>query len=160
MVGRCLNNLGDIATEQGDYALAAHYLNEALATMKEIGDQEGVAFVNLSLGDLAIGQNDWSAAQNYCQAGLKQAVSIAAMPWVLFALAGLADVQVKAKRYEAAAELLGLVLTHPASDAQVKQRAEPVLALARAALPPDVVEAALERGRAKESEAVVAEILS
>jgi hypothetical protein len=58
---------------------------------------------------------------------------------------------------EGALELLALILCHPASWPWAKDRAAPLVAQLEAELPPDVVAAAQERGRARDLEVTVAE---
>jgi len=73
-------------------------------------------------------------------------------------LVGVAGVRAQAGQHEQAAELPGLALSHPASDAAVERDVEPLLAALRGALPASELEAALERGESLVLEEVVAEI--
>ena len=57
-----------------------------------------------------------------------------------------------------AAELLGLVLNHPALEIDVSQVAELVLGRLHKVLPAEQLEAAMERGKMLELDAVVAEL--
>jgi hypothetical protein len=52
-----------------------------------------------------------------------------------------------------------LVLHYPASVQWTKDRAAPLVAELEAELPPDIVTAALERGRARDLDATVTELL-
>jgi hypothetical protein len=60
---------------------------------------------------------------------------------------------------ERALELLVLIRHHPLSWRWTKDRAAPLVTELEAELPPDVVAAAQERGRARDLEATVAELL-
>jgi hypothetical protein len=61
---------------------------------------------------------------------------------------------------EKALELLALVLCHPASWQLVKDRALPLVAELEAELPPEAAAAARERGRARDLDTTVAELLA
>jgi hypothetical protein len=114
--------------------------------------------INLGLVHASLGKDEISS--NYLCDALTQSAAIGVVPITLFALTGIAELEIKAKRYVRAAELLGLVLGHPAMDAQNKQEAEPLLATLREALPADELEAALERGKLLDLDTVITEVLS
>jgi hypothetical protein len=78
----------------------------------------------------------------------------------LNALVGVAWLRAQDGRHERAAELLGLALSHPALESDVRQNtAEPILAMLREALPADQLDAALARGQALDLDTVVSELL-
>jgi hypothetical protein len=79
---------------------------------------------------------------------------------VLHALTGLAHLLAKAGEPERALELLTLILGHPASHQEFRSRAARLQAELAAELPLEVVQAAQERGRARELDPTVAELLS
>ena len=78
---------------------------------------------------------------------------------VLHALTGVAHLLARAGEQERALELLVLILDHPASHQEFKSRAARLQAELTAELPPEVVEAAQERGRARDLDATVAKLL-
>ena len=75
-------------------------------------------------------------------------------------LAGLAGLKVTSGEPERALELLGLVLHHPLFHPDPQEVADPILAQLRADLPPEVVEAGLERGKNLDYDTVVQELLA
>jgi hypothetical protein len=79
---------------------------------------------------------------------------------VLHALTGVAHLLAHAGEPERALEILALILGHPASHQEFRSRAARLQAELIAELPPEVVEAALERGRARDLDATTAELLS
>ena len=99
-------------------------------------------------------------AWRYLHETLDESFAIGALPIALDALVGVAGLRAKAGQCAPAAELLGLVQSHPATKEESQQIAEPVLAILRDKLPADQLEAALTRGKALELEAVIAEILA
>ncbi|MBN1147557.1 MAG: tetratricopeptide repeat protein [Anaerolineales bacterium] len=154
-----LNNLGELARIQGKYEKAARYYEKSLAMAEEIGSRMAVAAGLLNLGLVHASLGEDIASLKYLYEALDLSAAIGVIPIVLFTLAGIAGLWAKAGRYERAAELLGLALNHPAVDAQNEREAEPILAMLRRALPAGDLEAALERGKSLELDAVVAEIL-
>ena len=87
------------------------------------------------------------------------AMDIGTIPRALESLAGLAGVLAHSGQPEQALELAGMVQSHPAVENNTKSTIKPILADLRAKLPPDVVKAAVERGKVLELEATVAEIV-
>ncbi|MCP4544087.1 MAG: tetratricopeptide repeat protein [Chloroflexi bacterium] len=158
-VARCLNNLGEIARIQAKYEEAARYYDESLVIAKDVDLRMVIAacLINLGLVHASLGKNDVSS--KYLHEALEKSVTIGVVPIALFALTGIAELQTRARRYVWAAELLGLVLGHPAMDAQNKQETKPTLSVLREALPASELETALERGKSLELEVVVAELL-
>ncbi len=74
-------------------------------------------------------------------------------------LAYLADLWIEQGKPEQAAELLGLVVHHPASIKHTKEVAEQLLKGLQARLPPKVLTSALERGKTMRLDEAVANIL-
>ena len=69
--GAILNNLGQMASEQGDYSVAREYLRQAVDILRDIGNPrvEGFALANLGLLHLRIG--DLSGAGGYLEEGMR-----------------------------------------------------------------------------------------
>ncbi len=160
MIATFLGNLGEIARRQNDFDAATRYLQDALTTYKEIGAREGVATNMLNLGWLAAARKDASAALEYYRDALAESMAIGALPRALGAISGMAGLSARFGDHQRAAELLGLALSHPASNAAVKEEAEPVLSIVRAALPLEAMAQAQARGAARVLEEVVGEILA
>ncbi len=160
-IGALLGNLGVIARRQNDYAAAAGHIEEALGIFREIGARELSATTVMNLGKVTAARGDKPTALRHFGEALNEAMLIGALPLALSALTGVAGAWVGMTEAltRRAAELMGLVLNHPASTASIKQEAEPVLAALRAALPADEVEVALTRGAGLEFEGVVNGIL-
>jgi hypothetical protein len=84
---------------------------------------------------------------------------VRAIPWVLDTFDGIAMLLAGEGEREMALELLTLAVHHPASAQTSRDNAARLVAQLEAELPPDVVAAAQERGRARDLEATVAELL-
>ncbi|MCC7209457.1 MAG: tetratricopeptide repeat protein, partial [Anaerolineae bacterium] len=158
-VAATLNNLGYVALSNGDFAKASASLAESLALFREIGDRAAVAQTLINLGHVATQlDQDGDAAAHYREA-LAMAVEMDAAPLSLEILAGMGRLRARAGQYEAAAELAGLALGHPAVNPDVRAIAEPLVAELRAKLPPDAVEAALARGKSRKVDEVSREVM-
>jgi tetratricopeptide (TPR) repeat protein len=153
MVGVCLTGLGLLAEARGNYAEAERLIQDGQVL-------EPTRSRDLFLGWVALGAGDFRAAERYFYGVLELAVKAQWVRAVLHALTGLAHLLARAGEPERALELLALILDHPASHQEFASRAARLEAELRVELPPDVVEAALERGRARELDATVAELLS
>ncbi len=154
-----LGNVGQVTSSLRHYADAKSLYREALDLSLEIGDRRLRAALLDNLGEVAYELGDNAQAEHDFSESLKLALEIGAVPSALLTLAGMARLRGRAGHSKQALELLGLTLNHPACDDETRQRGDPLLAELRASLPPEVVEAALERGRAQSLEAVASEIL-
>ena len=105
----CLNNLGEVARQQGDFKRAKEHHQASRQIREEIGNRIGIAYSNNNLGDvlLAMGQNE-EAYAHYRQAA-RQAMEVEAAPAVIYILAGIARWHAKQKNWEQAAQLLGFL---------------------------------------------------
>jgi predicted ATPase/DNA-binding SARP family transcriptional activator len=65
-----LYGAGNLALQQGDYAIATGILHEALAVQESIGDKHGMALTLNSLGALAREQSDFDTARNLLEHSL------------------------------------------------------------------------------------------
>ncbi|MCP4544086.1 MAG: tetratricopeptide repeat protein [Chloroflexi bacterium] len=159
-VAEALNDLGETARTERDYAAARRHYQETLNISQEIGHQMLAAVSLGNLGHVAVALDDNSTAARYYRQGMQIMMDIGTVPMALESLAGFAGVLARAGQPERGIELLGLILCQPTllEDTKVSI-AEPILADLRAQLSPDVLEAALERGKTLDLEQVIAEIL-
>jgi hypothetical protein len=91
---------------------------------------------------------------------LETAVTIRVAPVALLTLVGTARLLLAERELEQASELLALVFHHPATWQWAKDRAAPLVAELEAKLSPDALAAAQERGRTRDLETTVAELLA
>lgn len=159
-IASCLINLGVVAEYQDDYAAAADHYGEGLTISREIGNRWGVAVCLNNLGNAFTKLGDDDMAQRHFHDSLAEAMRLGAPMVALYALTGIAGLQAKAGAHLRAAELLGLALGHPASISDITQTSEPTMNLLKEALPTEVLEAALARGKALDLEEVIGEILA
>lgn len=65
-----LNNLGNVAFEQGDDTAARAYYQESLAVQRELGDRRGIAIALDNLGNIALRQGDPILARTHYEESL------------------------------------------------------------------------------------------
>ncbi len=154
-----LMNLGYIAAELDEYADAEQLSLEGLAIFREIGDRWGVANTLSNLGSIACILGKHPASWEYFYEALETAVELQAVPLVLEVLTGIARLLSREGRSGKALEVLAVVLHHPASDRETRERAEHLRTDLQTALPPEAVAASLARGAEREIEQVLEEFL-
>jgi predicted ATPase/DNA-binding SARP family transcriptional activator len=152
-VAYALWGLGKLAEMRGDY-------EEAKQLAQQSKDFWQTYRSDLYLGWAVLGSGDYQAAEQYFYGVLKLASEAQRLPLVLEALNGFAHLSARTGEPERAVELLALVLSHPASAQECKDRAARLQAELTTELSPELVGAAQERGRARGLDATVAELLS
>jgi len=126
---------------------------------RETGYRLGIAVALNNVGTAAYRLGDDREAEAYLRAALAEAQESKFDFVALDALVWLAALQCKTGKSEFAAELLALVLHHPASDNESLTVARQHFAELGAKLPKDARARAEERGRARQLDETVTEIL-
>lgn len=155
-----LNCLGEVARLQRDWAAATSYYHQALCILREIDHKVNVATVLANLGHVTSASGDSAAAVPYYHEALQIATDIGCIPTVLDSLIGFAGMLARTGQQERALAYLGLASNHPAVLDNSLAAGKEILADLRVQLPPEQIEAGLERGKALSLEAVVAEVLA
>ncbi|NOX44758.1 MAG: tetratricopeptide repeat protein, partial [Caldiserica bacterium] len=149
-----LSNLGNLAYRMGEYGEAKRLYRDSLRVRRETGDSLGeiISLMNLCEVCFAVGEEEEGVG--YLREGLGRALEVGAHPLVLGCLAKLAGHLMRRGEWGRAAELLGLVLHHPALEIDAKEEVEDLLPKLRDAMSPEELERALERGRGLDPEEV------
>jgi tetratricopeptide (TPR) repeat protein len=151
--------LGELANVLEQYEEAAQLAQEALTVSKKL-DSPGLVVRSLQvLGDATHGLGDLQRAREYFFQALQMAGMVQTVPRTLLTLVGTARLLAAGGEGERAAELLALVVHHPASWQWAKDRASPLIAQLQLELPPGVWAAARERGQGRDLESTMAELL-
>jgi hypothetical protein len=159
LVADLLNNLGYLHHHTtGNLEKARKHYQESLMVSREIGHRSGATSTLNNLGQLYILLREHQGAWGYLREALVESVAIGAVPLTLDALVGVVQQQIEVGQHVSAAELLGLVLSHPALEVDVSQVAELALDRLRKMLPTKELDAAMERGKMLELDTVVAEL--
>jgi tetratricopeptide (TPR) repeat protein len=153
-----LENMGDLALALGDYQAARRHYNSSLEVYETHGyfgcvtPHRGLAGVCTALGDT-------EQAGKHFHAALKAAADAAHVSLVLDVLACMAQLAAKMAQNERAAELLALVVQHPASSLQTRNKAERLLSELGSQVPPEALATARERSKGVKLEEIVGGVL-
>jgi tetratricopeptide (TPR) repeat protein len=156
-----LGDLAETANALGNHAQAERYAREALAVLPE-GEVEfrHGSWEYRILGNAACGLGNYADARRYLRRSLELAAAAQLPSRHPLALVGVARVLALEGERERALELLALVVNHRLSWQMAKDHAAPLIAELEAELSPEAVQAAWERGRARDLEATVAELVA
>lgn len=158
-VGMSQQNMGELAFEGRHFVDAERFYRRSLSKFEAIEHRLGVASVLCSLGiAVAVDPQRQGLAREQFQRALSVATTIGATPVSLDALVGLASLQAtKDTSPEQAAEWLALVLDHPASKHDTKEKARVLLAKLTTEMGQEKVDEAVRRGEARELDEMLAE---
>lgn len=155
-----LLNLGENAQEQGKDDIASDYFARCLVLYRELEDALGLAITLEFLAMSQLNQHAVSAAFITLKEALNTGLSLQAAPRILAALLLWARLLTLLGEHVQATELASLVDTHPATEAETREKRlfklKPELT---AALPADVFEVAWSRGTSLDLETTARAIL-
>jgi tetratricopeptide (TPR) repeat protein len=155
-----LGDLAEAANALGDYAQAELYVREAFRVLPEgEADYDRGSWEYRNLGIAACGLGNYADARRHLRRSLELAVAAQMPSRHLLTFVGVARVLAKQGDQERALELLALVTHHRFSWQMAKDQAAPLIAELEAELPDEVATMAWERGRDRDLDATVAELL-
>ena len=159
-LGTAYRGLGVVAQAHGEHIQAVKMFQKSLETFTELGGSWWVARVlaNKSQSIFELGNVD--EAGHIWRDSLRIATENHGTPVALEALAGFASLEAKQGNNEHALELLLIILGHPASFQETKDRASNLQAQLEAKLSPTLIEAIQARTGEKTFEAVVEDLLN
>jgi predicted ATPase len=161
-MGMC-DELGDLAAAAnalGNYDQVEQYVREAFRVLPEgEADHDFGSWEYRALGSAACSLGNYADARKYLRRSLELASAAQAPSRHLLTLVDVARVLAKQGDPERALELLALVMNHRFSWQIFKDDAALRIAELEADLPPDVAAAAWDRGRARQLDATVTELL-
>ena len=156
-IAAALNNLGYIAFRQGQYTAAKKFLKESLVLRREVGYPRGIAVTLNNLGHVTGALGEYEICKTYYREALEIAFNIHTVPLVLAALGGLAIPYAHEGQIIRARQLLDLVLQHPASNKESRERANDFLVYLNADQPHQITDP--EDDQPPEFERIVKDIL-
>lgn len=115
---RCLNLIGVINKQRGDFVRAREILSQSLGIFRALGDPQRAASLDNNLGAAL---RDWDAARACFREAAELAVELKLMPVALDALGGMAVLLSENGEEEQAAALAGFVLSQPAAERQTRR---------------------------------------
>lgn len=155
-----LGDRSELATVLGQYAEATQLARESLALDKKLHYPVQIAWASRVLGDAARERGDLEEARRYLKQALEMGMAARATAPALLTVVGIAGLLAQVGKPESAAELLGLVLHHPSTWQWTKDRAAPLAAELQTVLSPDRLAGAQERGRARDLDTTLEELLA
>jgi tetratricopeptide (TPR) repeat protein len=158
--------VGHVCNSLGSYEEAIGYLQQSWELAKQLGKQSELSSIVAGLGEAALGLENLGAARGY----LLEALQSQRVPVVLVALINWAELLKKeadmtppypraAGGRQQAVKILRLVLNHPSTIEQHKNKATQLLAELETELPSQVATAAQGQGGAQTVEEMVAKIV-
>jgi predicted ATPase/DNA-binding XRE family transcriptional regulator len=158
-LGFAYRGLGLIAQAQGEHQQALDMFRKSLDTFTELGARHEMARVLAEMSRSIFELGNDADAELKWRESLRIATETQGTFIMLEALVGLASLQAKRSDREHALELLWIVLNHPASIQDTKNRASDLRAELEAQLTNQQAEAVRERVQTKTLETVVEEVL-
>jgi tetratricopeptide (TPR) repeat protein len=148
----------------GDIELARGAADEALLRYREsldvVGDFEWLQVdAWRSMGEAYLALGDTVQSKQHLRTALDLAVRVEAQDELLNTLRAIAYLAIETGEIEWAVAVLAHALSHPNSDAKVQAKTKALLAELDSKLPPEVIDAAQERGRGKTLDEIVQESL-
>jgi len=154
-----LGDLGELANAMGQYEQAAQFARESLSLSQELHGYDRAWSLRV-LGEATCGMGDLQQARKYIGMAMNQnLVSDRSKGSFLLLLVSISRVLMSEGESERALELLALVIQHPASWQLAKDKATPLITQLETELPPDIVAAVRECGRARDLDSTIAELL-
>lgn len=158
-LGSSYRGLGLIAQAKGEQDQAVDMFQKGVDTFTKLGGSWWLARVLAEMGRSILALGDAVEAERVWRESLRIAAEISGTPVALEVLADVASLDAERGDKERALALLSMVLNHPASFQETKNRAARLRAELEAQLTSQKVEAAQAWAQAKTLEAVVDEVL-
>ena len=158
-LGSAYQGLGAVAQAQGEHGQAVEMFRKGVDTFTELGGRFYVAQGLAQMGRSVFELGNEAEAERVWRESLCIATEIHGMPVAIDALVGLASLQAKQGDKLKALELLLVVLDHPASVHETRDRAARLCVELEAGLTSQQVESVQVRAQAKTFEAAVDEVM-
>jgi predicted ATPase/transcriptional regulator with XRE-family HTH domain len=158
-LGFAYRGLAIILQAQGDHLQAVDKFRESLDVLRQLGARQDVARVLAEMGRSVFALGNGFEAERIWRDSLRIAIETRGTFIALEALLGLASLQAERGDVEQALELLWIVLNHPTSIQDTRNRAAQLRLEWEAQLTKQQVEAARARAQTKTFEAALEEFL-
>jgi predicted ATPase len=159
-VANSLQNLGYACYLTGRYTEAEEYLAEATSISRAIGNPALLAFCLNARANIASARNEIDRAWQMYRQALKTASEVNEPPLMLEILIGVARlIERRDSQPERAAEILAMVLQHPASDQSARDSATTLLGELEERTESSL-QVAIDQGRTLDLHTTVAELLA
>jgi len=153
------SRLSIVAYHEGNFPDAINYGCLGLQAFEKLGHSVWVPICLCRIGFPTLAMGDRERAMEYFYQALELAPKAELIHLVFYALAGIGSVWVEEGAYERAAELFGLFWEHPQLPDDYKNITARWYAALEKQLPPEALQAALERGKQGDLDQVVQALL-
>ena len=153
------SRLSIVAYHEGNYPEAIRYGCLGLQAFEKLGHSLFVPICLCRIGFPTLAMGDRERAEEYFYQALKLAMQTPYVHIIFYALAGIGSVWVEEDAFERAAELFGLFWEHPQLPDDYKNITARWYTALEKQLPPEVLQAALERGKQSDLGQVVQTLL-
>jgi tetratricopeptide (TPR) repeat protein len=157
--------LGHAALALGDFDDARDYYQRCLARAEDVNFYYSIQTASKYLGKLSISMGNLEEAEYYLCKSLMITKEIGFVRDIINLIYEFARLRVEQGKMEHAVEMLAMVIHHPSSDhirwleGSIRESAENLLAKLEDDFSPELLNAAVERGRASNLDVVVAALL-
>jgi tetratricopeptide (TPR) repeat protein len=158
-LGIALRGLGLIAQAQGEHPQALEAFRSSLDTFNELGARWDVARALAEMARSMFALGDDAEAERLWNESLRMSIDAQATLCGLEAMIGIAGLQAKRGKIEAGLELLLVVLDHPASAQETRNRASQLQSELIVHLTPEEIGAVQMRAEAKTLASITEDIL-
>jgi tetratricopeptide (TPR) repeat protein len=158
-LGFAYRGLGLIAQAQDEHLQAVDLFRKSVDTLTELGARQDVARVLVELGRSHLALGNDSEAERHWQEALRVTRETQGTFVALDVLIGMATLKAKRENIERAYELSLIVLNHPASLHETRNRAEMLRRELERRLTPRQIEIAQTRAQESSLDLVVAQVL-
>ena len=158
-LGSAYRGLGLAAQAQGRHLQAVDMFRKSLSTLAELGARQDVAQGLAEMGRSFFALGNDAEAGHVWRESLRITIETKGMSIALESLVGLASLQAKRGEMETALELLLIVLNHPASYQETRNRALQLRAQLEVQLTHQEIELVQQRAGAKTITSIVEDIL-
>jgi len=157
--------LGHVAFAREEYGEAIRFFHRCLNISEEVDFYWAMANASKYLGKVALSVDELEEAEKYLVQSLKITDEIGFVRDIINLFYDFACLRVAQDNLEGAAELLALVIQHPASqqfrglEGRIRDSARELLAQLEDELSPEIYAADLERGRESELDGIIADLV-
>jgi tetratricopeptide (TPR) repeat protein len=161
-IGYSLLILGEVAIALKEYTEAERLLQESVATFRAIGEQHDLGLALADIGIAAYNLGHILQARQYLYEALQSAAKVPTFKLLVWVIPVMSLLLADQGEKERSAELYALASRHPfvANSRWFEDIAGKHIAAVAATLPPEVVAAAQERGKARDLWETAAELLA
>jgi predicted ATPase len=157
-IATSLHNLALAAADAGELEEPRRHHQDCVEMCEQMGYRSMLALALVTMANLALRQGDAAGARAPLSRALQTAAAAHSYPVALEGLVAFARLRLAEAHPVGAAELLAVVLEHPASDEEAKQQARELMAEVEAKIGPAAAQDAASRAHAVDLDKLIARL--